>query len=117
VVARRAYGSGSLNSKQLAAGQEVWVGQWYDATGGRVKRTVGQKRAASTHEGLTKAQAERELRRLIDAHLPVERIATTQVYMDYQPSDHDAVLIERAFWLGSARSRPRLYSRLHSEQN
>lgn len=73
VVARRAYGSGSLKSKRLAAGQEVWVGQWYDATGGRVKRTVGQKRAAGTREGLTKAQAERELRRLIDAHLPVER--------------------------------------------
>lgn len=71
-MGRRAYGSGSLRAKRLAAGQEVWVGQWYDATGGRVKRTVGPKRPVGTREGLTKAQAERELRRLIDAHVPSE---------------------------------------------
>ena len=70
---RRSYGSGSLRSKRLKSGQEVWVGLWYDAAGRRVKRHVGPKRMAGQKEGLTKAQAERALRKLIDAHVPAER--------------------------------------------
>ncbi len=72
-VARRAYGSGSLRSKRLKSGQETWVGLWYDAAGTRVKRHVGPKRMAGQKEGLTKSQAERALRKLIDAHVPAER--------------------------------------------
>jgi len=72
-TARRSYGSGSLVSKRLKSGQEVWTGLWYDAAGRRVKRHVGPKRAAGTKEGLTKTQAERALRKLIDAHVPAER--------------------------------------------
>lgn len=40
-VARRAYGSGSLAAKQLSSGEEVWIGQWYDAAGRPLKRHVG----------------------------------------------------------------------------
>ncbi len=42
-MARRSYGSGSLVSKRLKSGQEVWTGLWYDAAGRRVKRHVGPK--------------------------------------------------------------------------
>ena len=70
---RRAYGSGSLVAKRLSAGQEVWIGLWYDASGRRVKRHVGPKRTPGEKDGLTKTQAERALRKLIDAHVPAER--------------------------------------------
>ena len=72
-VARRSYGSGSLIAKRLGSGQEVWIGLWYDAAGRRVKRHVGPKRTAGEKDGLTKTQAERALRKLIDAHVPVVR--------------------------------------------
>lgn len=72
-VGRRSYGSGSLRPKRLKSGKEVWIGLWYDAAGRRVKRHVGPKRMAGQKEGLTRAQAERALRRLIDAHVPPER--------------------------------------------
>lgn len=73
-VARRAYGSGSLQTKRLASGGEVWVGRWYDGAGERVKRHVGPKRARGSSEGLTRAQAERALRTLIDSELRSARV-------------------------------------------
>jgi len=62
-----------LVAKPLKSGEEVWVGLWYDAAGHRVKRHVGRKRAVGEKDGLTKTQAERALRKLIDAHVPTER--------------------------------------------
>jgi integrase len=58
---------------RLKSGQEAWVALWYDAAGRRVKRHVGPKRMAGQTEGLTKSQAERALRKLIDVHVPTER--------------------------------------------
>jgi hypothetical protein len=46
-------------------GTEIWHGRFW-VRGHRVKRRVGPKRAAGGTEGLTRQQAERELRRLIE---------------------------------------------------
>jgi integrase len=49
---------------------ETWYGQW--RVGAKlVKRRLGPKRRPGERTGLTKAQAERELRRLIDAEVAV----------------------------------------------
>ncbi len=47
-----------------AAGRETWYGKWR-VDGQQVKRRIGQKRTPGTSDGLTKAQAEAELRRLM----------------------------------------------------
>lgn len=81
--ARRGYGSGSLYQRAgnwyERAGN--WYGRWY-ANGERVKRKLGPVRPPGTREGLTGAQAEREMRRLMAAEevLPVlaERVTVTQ---------------------------------------
>jgi hypothetical protein len=66
VVARRSYGTGSLLVRANRRGEETWFGQWR-VDGVLVKRRIGPKRARSSSEGLTKSQAERELRRLIES--------------------------------------------------
>lgn len=47
-----------------------WYGQWW-VGGRRVTRALGRKREPGTRLGLTRAQAERELQRLIDRDLSV----------------------------------------------
>jgi hypothetical protein len=54
---RRGYGSGSLYQRG-----DNWYGRWH-LDGTRVKRKLGPVRPEGTREGLTRAQAERELRR------------------------------------------------------
>ena len=58
---RRSYGTGSLFVRADAAGREAWYGQWR-VDGRLVKRKVGPKRSPGSRDGLTKAQAEKELR-------------------------------------------------------
>src|SRR4051812_47668294 len=65
-MSRRSYGTGSLFIRRDAAGRETWYGQWRAGTK-LVKRRIGPRREAGTSNGLTKAQAERELRRKIDS--------------------------------------------------
>jgi integrase len=60
----RPYGSGSLLIRIDSAGRETWHGKWR-ANGRQVMRKVGAKRAPGSRDGLTRAQAEAELRRLI----------------------------------------------------
>lgn len=72
---RRSYGSGSLF---------VYRGSWYGKwrIGPRqVKRKVGSKRKSGTRDGLTKAQAEEELRRLMREVMatPQERLTLEEV--------------------------------------
>jgi integrase len=58
-MAKRSYGTGALFEKG-----DSWYGQW--RVGGRlVKRKLGPRREVGTRQGLTKTQAERELRRAI----------------------------------------------------
>ena len=56
---RRAYGSGSLYPHRGS-----WYAKWY--VGNRqVKRKIGRQRKRGSRDGLTKAQAERAMRRLM----------------------------------------------------
>src|SRR6195952_2035599 len=63
-MARRSYGTGQLFVRADSNGRETWYGSWR-VGGRRVKRRVGLKRRASTSDGLTRTQAEGELRRLM----------------------------------------------------
>jgi integrase len=79
VSRRRAYGTGCLYVKTTSRGQETWYGQF--RIGGRqVKRALGAKRAAGSADGLTRTQAERKLRQLIEATrpLPSERLTVAE---------------------------------------
>jgi integrase len=66
-MARRAYGTGSLFVK---GGK--WYGRWWIGNQ-RVKRALGPVRKPGSREGLTRVQAEREMRRLIEAEALVVR--------------------------------------------
>ena len=68
-MARRSYGTGALYVRRDARGRATWYGKW--RVGGRqVKRRIGAVRQTGTREGLTRAQAERELRRKIESTVP-----------------------------------------------
>ena len=75
VSRRRAYGTGSLLAQPTARGGETWYGQ-FRIDGRLVKRALGPKRGPRTPDGLTRTQAERKLRQLIEATrpLPPERL-------------------------------------------
>jgi hypothetical protein len=65
-MARRSYGTGQLYVHTDAQGREIWYGRWYIGTK-RIKRAIGPKRRPGTRDGLTRAQAEAELRRRMEA--------------------------------------------------
>ena len=72
---KRSYGSGSLFSQRGS-----WYGKW--RVGERqIKRKVGPMRKPGTREGLTKSQAEKELRRLMREVKPTpqERLTLREV--------------------------------------
>jgi integrase len=65
-VSKRSYGSGRLYARAYAnGGGEAWYGEWWTGTT-RVKRKLGNKRKPGTADGLTRVQAERELRRRME---------------------------------------------------
>lgn len=61
-MAKRAYGTGSLTTIRGS-----WVGSWYGPDGRRLKRRIGAARTPGERDGLTRAQAEKEFRRVRDA--------------------------------------------------
>ena len=69
---RRSHGSGSLYVRADRAGHEAWYAHWR-SNGRQVKRKIGPKRADGTRDGLTRTQAEAELRRLIGETAPAHR--------------------------------------------
>lgn len=71
-MSRRSYGSGSLFVRRDSRGTETWYGKWHSG-GRRVQRRLGLKRLPGSREGLTRAQAERELQRLVESVRPVVR--------------------------------------------
>jgi integrase len=73
-LARRPRGTGSLFVKRDGSGREVWYGKWWVGTS-QVKRRIGPKRIPSTRDGLTRTQAEGELRRLMGSVVPAVRRA------------------------------------------
>jgi len=70
---KRSYGTGQLFVHRDARGRETWYGRWRVGER-RVNRSLGPKRPAGSRTGLTRAQAERKLQRLIDTelHMSVE---------------------------------------------
>ncbi len=79
-AARRSYGTGSLFVRADSSGREAWYGQWR-VNGRLIKRKVGPKRSAGAADGRTRAQAEKELRRLVDettAAPPRERLTVAE---------------------------------------
>ena len=67
LMQRRSYGTGSLISRNGR-----WYGQW--RSGGQlIKRAIGPKRQPGSREGLTRKQAEAELRRLMQTTRPAPR--------------------------------------------
>lgn len=63
---RRDYGTGSLREVRGS-----WLASWYAPDGRRIQRKVGPVRRTGESDGLTRAQAEREFRRLREAKQPV----------------------------------------------
>jgi integrase len=68
-IARRPYGAGSLYARG-----EVWYAHWRADGGRQVKRRVGPMRVEGSRDGLTRRQAEAELRRLIAETGPAQMI-------------------------------------------
>jgi integrase len=75
------YGTGSLRR----VGNR-WVAQWYGPDGRRVKRTVGPARVTGTPGGLSKTQAEAEMRRLLAREGALT--ATTRITMAEAGAEH-----------------------------
>jgi len=71
-MAKRSYGTGRLYVRVDSTGVEAWYGSWW-AGSRRVKRKIGPKRPPGGTKGLTRVQAERELRKRIDHDLILAR--------------------------------------------
>jgi integrase len=67
-LGERSYGSGRLFVYKEKTGKESWYGSWRAGTR-RVQRKIGPKRSQGGTSGLTRVQAERELRKRIDHDL------------------------------------------------
>jgi integrase len=83
--AARAYGSGSLWTRRNARGGETWYGQ-VRVDGRVVRRALGPKRAVGSREGLTRVQAEKRLRELIQAAVPLrvtERVTLAEAGAEF----------------------------------
>ncbi len=65
VMSRRSYGSGRLFVYTDKTGKENWYGSWRAGTK-RVQRKIGPKRPPGGTSGLTRVEAERELRKRIE---------------------------------------------------
>ncbi|UGS35249.1 tyrosine-type recombinase/integrase [Capillimicrobium parvum] len=61
---RRSYGTGGLFVRADRSGRQTWYGKWR-TNGRQIKRRIGPKRGEGSRDGLTRTQAEAELRRLI----------------------------------------------------
>ena len=74
---RRAYGTGTL---QIVG--RSWIASWYGPDGRRVRRKVGNVRTEGRADGLTKAQAERALRRMRELDRPQAAPDSERVTME-----------------------------------
>ena len=70
---RRSYGTGELYTRVDRRGAETWYARWL-ADGVRVQRRIGPKRPDGTRDGLSRVQAEAELRRLRAEVTPAPRV-------------------------------------------
>jgi hypothetical protein len=68
---RRSNGTGTLHVQTRTDGRQLWYGRWY-AGSRRVNRRIGLKRRRGSDKGLTKIEAEEELRRMMLRDRPLE---------------------------------------------
>lgn len=68
---RRSNGTGTLHVQTRTDGRQLWYGRWY-AGSRRRNRRIGLKRRRGKGHGLTKIQAEEELRRMMVLDRPLE---------------------------------------------
>src|SRR5215211_521998 len=73
---RRPAGTGSLFIRTDKAGRETWYGK-YRVGGRQVKPRIGLRRAPGSTIGLTRTQAEAELRRLLERALSTPALRET----------------------------------------
>lgn len=78
---RRSYGTGSLFIRADSSGRETWYGKWR-ADGQQIKRKVGAKRKEGSRDGLTRTQAEAELRRMMAEVKPPQRVQGDSLTID-----------------------------------
>lgn len=103
-MARRSYGSGRLYTRTDGAGRESWYGIWYSG-GQRIKRKLGPKRQRGSRDGLTAAQAERQLQRRMDSERAVLRSRLSLCDVAGRYLEHlEHVLERKATTLGDYRS-------------
>src|SRR5829696_7882006 len=72
---RRPYGTGSLVTTTRSHGARVYYGKFREPSGRQIKRRIGLVRTPHEPDGLTKTQAEKRLRDLIEnaeATAPIE---------------------------------------------
>ena len=103
--ARRSYGTGSIIEYRGA-----WYGKWRDASGRQVKRKLGAIRQAGSRDGLTRKQAEIELRRkMSEGHsaASAERVTVAEAGERYLA--HLATLGRKRSTLGEYESMLRVH--------
>lgn len=93
-MSRRSYGTGTLYVRRDARGRETWYGRWYSG-GERIKRAIGAKRPEGSREGLTRAQAERELQRRIETERTATRSRMTIEQAGAHYLEHLEYVLER----------------------
>lgn len=91
---RRAHGTGTLYAQERANGQEVWYGRWYLAAR-RPNRRLGLKHRRGTCGGLTRSQAEAELRRLMVRERPPAAGVSVSFASAAELMLHDLEALER----------------------
>src|SRR4051794_19413557 len=77
-ISRRSYGTGTLYRRTDAHGREWWYGRWHNGTS-RPNRKIGAIRTRGGEEGLTRREAERALRKLIESEQPADAHAEITV--------------------------------------
>ncbi len=76
---RRSPGTGSLLVHRDKAGRETFYGKWTAIGGRQIKRRIGPKRTTGNRDGLTRRQAEAELRQLISEVKATPRAAEVMI--------------------------------------
>jgi integrase len=76
---RRDHGSGTLYPVTNAKGEEWWFGRWHNGKS-RPNRRIALVRKRGSKEGLTKTEAEKHLRKMMDAEPPPPDLECTVIY-------------------------------------
>jgi integrase len=102
--ARRSYGTGSLYVHTGKTGRKSWYGRWYSG-GKRARRAIGPKREPGSPDGLTRAEAEAELRRLMhDARAAQNRASLTVAVVGERLLRHLEIVGRKPTTLATYRS-------------